>query len=143
MSEQVLLKMKNIHKRFPGVYALKNVDYELRSGEVHALLGENGAGKSTLIKVLGGIYIADEGEIFIEGKKVELKGVKDAQKNGISIAFKGGKNKYFLSERISYIGKRASMGGDLYRAGKKSLQDIKKWTSHAWGSCRRSGKRFI
>jgi len=77
--------MKNIHKRFPGVYALKNVDYELRSGEVHALLGENGAGKSTLIKVLGGIYIADEGEIFIEGKKVELKGVKDAQKNGISI----------------------------------------------------------
>lgn len=85
MSEQVLLKMKNIHKRFPGVYALKNVDYELRSGEVHALLGENGAGKSTLIKVLGGIYIADEGEIFIEGKKVELKGVKDAQKNGISI----------------------------------------------------------
>ena len=85
MSEQILLKMKNIHKRFPGVYALKNVDYELRSGEVHALLGENGAGKSTLIKVLGGIYIADEGEIFIEGKKVELKGVKDAQKNGISI----------------------------------------------------------
>lgn len=64
---------------------MKNVDYELRSGEVHALLGENGAGKSTLIKVLGGIYIADEGEIFIEGKKVELKGVKDAQKNGISI----------------------------------------------------------
>lgn len=85
MSEQVLLKMKNIHKRFPGVYALKDVHYELRSGEVHALLGENGAGKSTLIKVLGGIYIADEGEIFIEGKKVELKGVKDAQKNGIAI----------------------------------------------------------
>lgn len=77
--------MQNIHKQFPGVYALNSVNYELRAGEVHALLGENGAGKSTLIKVLGGIYIADEGEIFIDGKKVEIKGVKDAQANGIAI----------------------------------------------------------
>lgn len=85
MSGQVLLKMQNIHKKFPGVYALKDVNYELHAGEVHALLGENGAGKSTLIKVLGGIYIADQGEIYIDGKKVEIKGVKDAQANGISI----------------------------------------------------------
>lgn len=77
--------MQNIHKSFPGVYALKNVNFELKSGEVHALLGENGAGKSTLIKVLGGIYIPEEGEIFIDGKKVEIKGVKDAQNNGIAI----------------------------------------------------------
>ena len=59
--------MKNIHKRFPGVYALKGVNLQLKAGEVHALLGENGAGKSTLIKILGGIYTKDEGEIFIEG----------------------------------------------------------------------------
>lgn len=72
MSETVLLQMKNIHKSFPGVKALQGVDLELRAGEVHALLGENGAGKSTLIKVLGGIYIAEEGEIFIDGQKVTL-----------------------------------------------------------------------
>jgi len=77
--------MKNIHKSFPGVYALNSVDFELRAGEVHAILGENGAGKSTLIKVLGGIYTPDQGEIYIEGKKVEIKDVITAQKCGISI----------------------------------------------------------
>lgn len=85
MDSNVLLRMKNIHKTFPGVYALKAVDFELRAGEVHAILGENGAGKSTLIKVLGGIYAADQGEIYIEGKKVEIRSVKDAQNNGIAI----------------------------------------------------------
>ncbi|MCI8293434.1 MAG: sugar ABC transporter ATP-binding protein [Hespellia sp.] len=85
MNENVLLRMSHIHKRFPGVYALNDVNYELKAGEVHALLGENGAGKSTLIKVLGGIYSADEGEIYIDGQKVEIHEVKDAQKNGIAI----------------------------------------------------------
>lgn len=85
LSSEVLLKMNNIHKQFPGVYALKEINYELRAGEVHALLGENGAGKSTLIKVLGGIYSADQGEIIISGKKAEINNVPDAHKNGIAI----------------------------------------------------------
>lgn len=85
MSEQVLLSMRHVSKRFPGVLALNKVDYELKAGEIHALLGENGAGKSTLIKVLGGIYEADEGEIFINGKKAEIHDVTDAQNNGIAI----------------------------------------------------------
>lgn len=80
-----LLTMKNIHKSFPGVYALNSVNFELKAGEVHALLGENGAGKSTLIKVLGGIYTADRGEICIEGEKVVIDGVRAAQQNGIAI----------------------------------------------------------
>lgn len=85
MSEQYLLEMKHVSKSFPGVKALQDVSLQLRAGEIHALLGENGAGKSTLIKVLGGIYIAEEGEIYIEGRKVTIGGVKDAQANGIAI----------------------------------------------------------
>ncbi len=85
MENNVLLKMKDIHKTFPGVYALQDINLEVRAGEVHALLGENGAGKSTLIKVLGGIYQADQGEIFIDGKKVEIQDVRDAQEQGIAI----------------------------------------------------------
>ncbi|MDO4266058.1 MAG: sugar ABC transporter ATP-binding protein [Eubacteriales bacterium] len=85
MSDNVILKMKHISKRFPGVYALKDVSLDLRAGEVHALLGENGAGKSTLIKVLGGIYHAEEGEIEIDGKPVRIESVQDAEKNGIAI----------------------------------------------------------
>lgn len=84
MSE-FLLEMKKISKSFPGVKALTDVDFQLKAGEVHALLGENGAGKSTLIKVLGGIYIAEQGDILIEGKPVSIQNVADARANGISI----------------------------------------------------------
>ena len=67
--------MRNIHKSFPGVRALKGVDFHLNKGEIHALMGENGAGKSTLIKVLTGVYSKDEGQIFIDGSKTPLKDV--------------------------------------------------------------------
>lgn len=85
MSEQYLLEMRGISKSFPGVKALQNVGLQLKAGEVHALLGENGAGKSTLIKVLGGIYHAEEGEIYIEGQKVKIDSVVAAREAGISI----------------------------------------------------------
>lgn len=85
MGEQYLLEMKGISKSFPGVKALDNVNLQLRAGEVHALLGENGAGKSTLIKVLGGIYHAEEGEIYIEGQKVDIDGVVSSRGAGVSI----------------------------------------------------------
>ena len=85
VSEQSLLEMKGISKSFPGVKALQNVGLQLRAGEVHALLGENGAGKSTLIKVLGGIYHAEEGEIYVEGQKVRIDSVAAARLAGVSI----------------------------------------------------------
>ena len=65
-----ILEMKGITKTFPGVVALNNVDISVKQGEVHALIGENGAGKSTLMKVLNGVYTADSGEIFLNGKKL-------------------------------------------------------------------------
>jgi ABC-type sugar transport system ATPase subunit len=68
--EEYILKMMGISKEFPGVQALKNVDFDLRKGEVHALVGENGAGKSTLIKILAGVYKADEGQVWLKGEKV-------------------------------------------------------------------------
>jgi len=77
--------MKNIHKSFSSNEVLRNVDFELREGEVHALIGENGAGKSTLIKILGGIFPADKGDIYLNGKKVNIQGIGDARKCGISI----------------------------------------------------------
>ena len=76
--EEYLVQMKGISKFFPGVVALDKVDFELRAGEVHALLGENGAGKSTLMKIIGGIYQKDEGEVKIRGKTQEYSTVAQA-----------------------------------------------------------------
>ncbi len=80
-----ILKMKEIDKSFPGVHALDHVNFEVRKGEVHALMGENGAGKSTLMKVLTGIYTKDSGSIMFEGKEVEFHNTREAQDAGIVI----------------------------------------------------------
>jgi len=82
---EVLLQMSKIKKIFPGVIALNDVSFDLRKGEVHALIGENGAGKSTLMKVLTGIYHQDSGEIYFKGGKFQAKNPKDAQDKGISM----------------------------------------------------------
>ncbi len=81
----VILTMKGIDKSFPGVHALDQVDFEVKAGEVHALMGENGAGKSTLMKVLTGIYTKDSGTITYEGKEVEFHNTREAQDAGIVI----------------------------------------------------------
>jgi ribose transport system ATP-binding protein len=80
-----LVEMTSIDKRFPGVHALKGVDFNVKAGEVHALMGENGAGKSTLMKVLSGLYSRDGGDMKIEGQSVNLTGPAEAQAMGIGI----------------------------------------------------------
>ena len=87
MGDNILLTMRHIEKRFPGVLALNNVDFTLRKGEIHALMGENGAGKSTLIKILTGVYQMDGGEVTIEGQPVTIHSPQDAQNSGISTVY--------------------------------------------------------
>lgn len=87
MTTQAVLELKGIHKKFPGVHALKGVDFCLRAGEIHALLGENGAGKSTLIKVMTGVYPRDGGEILLDGQAIHPRDTGDAQALGVSTVY--------------------------------------------------------
>ena len=82
-----ILDVRGITKTFPGVKALDSVDFTLRKGSVHALVGENGAGKSTLMMILGGVYRPDAGEILLEGRPVSFESSYDANRQGISVVF--------------------------------------------------------
>ena len=114
MSE--LLRMEGISKQFAGVMALKNVHFDLRAGEVHALMGENGAGKSTLIKVLSGVYRPTAGEIYINGQKAALANAGDALKAGVGTIYQ----EFNLVPSLSiaeniFLGKELKKGGCLDR----------------------------
>lgn len=84
-SSEVILKVENVTMVFPGVKALDEFHFELNKGELHALLGENGSGKSTTIKVLGGIYKPQSGDLYMDGEKIQIHNVHDARRFGISI----------------------------------------------------------
>lgn len=83
MSE--IIRLSGIHKSFGGVHALRGVEFDLRPGEVHALLGENGAGKSTLMRVLGGEYEPSSGTVFIDGQQTRLVSPHDSKQRGIAV----------------------------------------------------------
>ena len=87
MTDTPLLELRNITKSFGSVQALDGVDFEVRRGEVMALVGDNGAGKSTLIKCVAGTHAADSGQIFFEGQEVHIHGPKDAGKLGIEVVY--------------------------------------------------------
>jgi len=84
-AENLLLEVSGVQKIFPGVVALDNVQFKLRPGTVHALMGENGAGKSTLMKIIAGVYTPDGGELRVRGKPMKLHGPLDALNNGIAM----------------------------------------------------------
>src|SRR5665648_927160 len=83
--DAIALQAKNISKHFPGVLANDHINFDLRKGEIHTLLGENGAGKTTLMNILDGIYYPDEGEIYLNGKRVDIRSPFEATKNGIGM----------------------------------------------------------
>ena len=111
---EILLEAEGVSKVFPGVRALSNVDFTLRTGEVHALVGENGAGKSTLMKIMSGIYQPDEGEIRLRGEKIVLPNPLSAHHAGISVIHQ----EFFLMNHLTvaqnmFIGREPKMLGGL------------------------------
>ncbi len=87
MTEAPLLQLQGINKHFPGVHALKDVQFDVRRGEVHALIGENGAGKSTMIKIVSGVYQPETGEIRLDGQRVQFANPREAQRAGIATIY--------------------------------------------------------
>ena len=96
-SQEFALDMRNVSKRFPGTLAVNKVDFRVKKGEVHALMGENGAGKSTLMKVLAGLYTDYTGDIYIDGVKCALHSPDMAKGNGIGMVYQ----ELSLARRIS------------------------------------------
>lgn len=112
-----LLEMTGITKRFPGVLANDRVDFDVYAGEVHTLLGENGAGKSTLMKVLYGLYSADEGEIRLHGRPVSIESPSDAIELGIGMI-----HQHFMLVPTLTVAENVALG---LPSGKRPVQDLK------------------
>ena len=112
MDKDLLLEMRHIVKSFPGVRALKGVNFDLRRGEVHALVGQNGAGKSTLIKILSGVYSLDSGEIILDGSPVHFSDPMAAQAAGIRTVYQETSLSPYLT-----TGENLFLGHEPRRAG--------------------------
>jgi len=118
MIDSDVLQMKNITKKFPGVTALKDVSFNLKKGEIHALVGENGAGKSTLMKILSGFYPHGSylGDIYINGETVTINTIKDSKKLGISIIYQD-----------LILAKNLTIGENIFLGEEPSKRGIINW----------------
>lgn len=127
MSEQFILEMRGINKRFPGVQALQDVDFEVRRGEVHALVGQNGAGKSTLLKILAGVYDTDTGEVLLNGRPIQDWSPHRVLEHGVSFIYQE------LSLIPSFtIAQNIMMGREPHRTGTVN-----------WGAMRASAEQAL
>jgi simple sugar transport system ATP-binding protein len=110
--ERPVLELRDITKRFPGIVADDHVDFDLRDGEVHALLGENGAGKSTLMNIVYGLYHADEGEIRVNGEPIRIHSPKDAISRGIGMV-----HQHFMLIPVMTVAENIVLGNEPTKAG--------------------------
>lgn len=117
--EKYLLELKGISKVFPGVKALSNVDFKLRYGEIHALMGENGAGKSTLVKVLTGVEKLNKGEIYLEDNRILPASTEEAQGCGISTVYQ----EINLCQNLS-VAENLFLGREVMKAGRINWKEI-------------------
>ena len=120
-SPQAVLEMKGIRKHFSENLVLKDVDFTLRAGEVHALLGANGAGKSTLMKIACGILPYDRGQVYVRGKQVQFRSVTEARNAGLAMIHQ---ELSLLKNRCVY--ENIFMGRELTKPGFPGLLDEKK-----------------
>jgi len=116
---EYVLELKGITKIFPGVKALNNVQFQLKPGEVHALMGENGAGKSTFIKVITGVHKAEEGEMYLNGQKVDFKGPRDAQAAGIAAVYQHATSYPHLT-----VAENIFMGHEVVKGGRIQWKEM-------------------
>ena len=122
--EDYILKIENVSKLFPGVLALDNVNFNLKPGEIHALVGENGAGKSTLIKIISGVYKAEKGKIIVDGKEKVFHSPNEAINNGISTIYQE-----FNLVRHMTVGENIYLGKEAFISKRYGILDRKKMQS--------------
>ena len=121
MKHPVILETRNISKRFQNVLANDGVDFSLRTGEIHALLGENGAGKSTLMNIICGLYAPDDGQVYIAGERVDIRNPRDAHEMGIGMV-----HQHFMLVPNLTVTENIILGAESTRRGFIDLSDAKR-----------------
>jgi len=140
VADEIVLEATGITKKFPGVLANDNINFDLHKGEIHALLGENGAGKSTLMNVLYGLYKADSGEVRVDGNIMELHSPKDAIHHGIGMV-----HQHFMLIPVFTVTENIMLGAetDHRAAPNESGSQCNRGRSARWHSTTRGDRKGV